>query len=57
LALYFGVVLGNRQATIIYHFQDGAYHKVIDLSENSRKIKQKKSEFKEISVDKDMGVC
>ena len=54
LALYFGVVLGNRQATIIYHFQDGAYHKVIDLSENSRKIKQKKSEFKEISVDKDM---
>ncbi|WP_299228622.1 SAVED domain-containing protein [Sulfurihydrogenibium sp.] len=53
LALYFGVILGNRQASIIYHYQK-EYHKVIDLTDNPRKIKEKKSEFEKISVNKNI---
>jgi hypothetical protein len=51
LALYFGIILGNRQASIIYHYQK-EYRKVIDLTDNPRKIKEKKSEFEKISVIK-----
>jgi hypothetical protein len=51
LALYFGVILGNRQASIIYHYQK-EYHKVIDLTDNPRKIKEKSQNLKKFLLIK-----
>lgn len=48
-ALGIGIILGAKKSFRIYHFQDGKYFLAIDMSDNGRKIKEKKSEYKYIT--------
>ncbi len=55
LCLGMGVVTGTgRIGLAIYHFEGGKYKKVIDLRENSRKIKKRTEKFKRVKVEEEI---
>ena len=46
-----GIVIGTGKLPIaVYHFENGKYHRVIDLTEDSRQIKRRRRELRHIEI-------
>lgn len=50
-----GIILGAKKSFRIHHFQDEKYFLAIDMSDNGRKIKEKKTEYKYISFETEIN--
>ena len=55
LAMGIGASIGTGKIPLaLYHFESGKYVRMIDLTENSRKIKKRKNVWNSIAVSKDI---
>ncbi len=51
-----GIVIGTGKLPVaLYHFENGKYHRVIDLTEDSRQIKRRRRELRHIEIVSETG--